>query len=325
MVCPERIQQYCDVKSEGTEEEKRRFSRRPDVDVVVVQNEYGAAGGASEEQKSGGAVPGHFSVHGAITFEDVCFSYQPTSDLVLQHVSFHIPSGFKVGVCGRTGSGKSSIAMCLFRIAELASGRILLDGRDTAKLELDVLRGSIEIIPQSPVLFKGSLRVYVDPFDEYTDAEVWAALQKAQMTDSVARLAAGGKSPCPAGVEPRHQHLYAEVADSGENLSIGERQMLVMSRALLRGAKILVLDESTASCDHETDAFIQQMIRERFRDCTIITIAHRLHTIIDCDMILCMSAGRVVEYNSPTVLLSKEGSLFRALALDAGMEVPKSE
>ena len=215
--------------------------------------------------------------------------------------------------------------MALFRIAELASGVIKLDGRDAAKLELPVLRGAIEIIPQSPVLFKGTIRSFVDPFDEYSDAEVWAALQKTRLTDSVARLAAGGGGgggDGGGGGGGVYQHLYAEVADSGENLSIGERQMLVMSRALLCGAKILVLDESTASVDHDTDAFIQQIIREKFKETTILTIAHRLHTIIDCDKILVMSAGRLVEYDSPAVLLKRPDSLFRALAVDAGLDVP---
>lgn len=345
MVAPERIKQYCEVESEGTEEQKELYSRRwryGDANIVVVVKSDPPGGGGSdsggiEEQKkmeeggenSAHPPPGPWPQRGAITFDNVSFSYQPTSDLVLSNLSFHIPGGCKVGVVGRTGSGKSSLAMALFRIAELASGRVLLDGLDTSALDLATVRGAMEIIPQNPVLFKGTLRSYVDPFDEFSDAQVWAALEKAQMADSVARMWAGGdthrdvNNPNAYAGDAQYKYLYAEVSDRGDNLSIGERQMLVMARALLRGAKILIMDESTASIDVHTEKKLQAIIKAAFGATTTITIAHRLETIMGSDKILVMSAGRVVDFDSPSVLLAKTDSLFRALAQDAGIPVPK--
>jgi ABC-type multidrug transport system fused ATPase/permease subunit len=221
--------------------------------------------------------------------------------------------------------------MSLFRIADLAAGRILIDGVDISTLPLQRLRGGLAIIPQNPVLFKGSLRSYIDPFDEYTDDAVWSAVVKAQMADSVKRLYAAPASSSSSSAQDKDKekdkegvfkYLSAQVSDSGDNLSVGERQMLVMARALLRGAKILVMDEASANIDRATEIKLQTILRKTFCNTTTLTIAHRVETILHCDRIMVMANGSVQEVDAPSVLLGREGSLFRALAMDAGVDVP---
>ncbi|NXE03591.1 MRP2 protein, partial [Lophotis ruficrista] len=209
----------------------------------------------------------------------------------------------QVGVVGRTGAGKSSLTNCLFRVLEAAGGTIIIDEVDIATIGLHDLRQNLTIIPQDPVLFTGTLRMNLDPFDQYTDEEVWKALELAHLKPYVQGL--------PEGL----LHL---VSEGGENLSVGQRQLVCLARALLRKAKILILDEATAAVDLETDHLIQTTIRSEFADCTVLTIAHRLHTIMDSNRVMVLQAGRIVEYDSPEELLKKQG-IFSAMAKDAGI------
>ncbi|KAK1792647.1 hypothetical protein P4O66_012581 [Electrophorus voltai] len=203
---------------------------------------------------------------GRVCFEDYKVRYRPELDLVLHGITCDIESSEKIGIVGRTGAGKSSLTNCLFRIIEAAEGRILIDGVDIAILGLHDLRSRLTIIPQDPVLFSGSLRMNLDPFEKFSDEEIWKVLELAHLKDYVGSLAAG---------------LQHEVSEGGENLSLGQRQLLCLARALLRKSKILILDEATAAVDLETDGLIQGTIRREFAHCTVLTIAHRLHTILD--------------------------------------------
>ncbi|CAN1227639.1 ABC transporter C family member 2 [Linum grandiflorum] len=240
---------------------------------------------------------------GSIKFEDVVLRYRPELPPVLHGLSFTISPSDKVGIVGRTGAGKSSMLNALFRIVELERGRILIDNCDVAKFGLLDLRKVLGIIPQSPVLFSGSVRFNLDPFNEHNDADLWEALERAHLKDAIRRNSLG---------------LDAEVSEAGENFSVGQRQLLSLARALLRRSKILVLDEATAAVDVRTDALIQKTIREEFRACTMLIIAHRLNTIIDSDRVLLLDSGRVLEYDSPEELLSRDDSAFSKMVQSTG-------
>ncbi|XP_063262505.1 ATP-binding cassette sub-family C member 2 [Prinia subflava] len=245
---------------------------------------------------------------GEIQFIDYKVRYRPELDLVLQGITCNIGSTEKVGVVGRTGAGKSSLTNCLFRILEAAGGKIIIDGVDIATIGLHDLRNNLTIIPQDPVLFTGTLRMNLDPFDQYPDEEVWKALELAHLKTYVQGL--------PEGL----LHL---VSEGGENLSVGQRQLVCLARALLRKAKILILDEATAAVDLETDNLIQTTIRSEFADCTVLTIAHRLHTIMDSNRVMVLHAGQIVEFDSPEELLMKQGT-FSAMAKDAGIAMAET-
>lgn len=240
---------------------------------------------------------------GSIKFEDVVLRYRPELPPVLHGVSFTVHSSDKVGIVGRTGAGKSSMLNALFRIVELERGKILIDGCDVAKFGLTDLRKVLGIIPQAPVLFSGSVRFNLDPFNEHNDADLWEALERAHLKEVIRRNPLG---------------LDAEVSEAGENFSVGQRQLLSLARALLRRSKILVLDEATAAVDVRTDALIQKTIREEFKSCTMLIIAHRLNTIIDCDRILLLEAGKVLEYDTPEKLLLNEESAFSKMVQSTG-------
>ncbi|KAK6781531.1 hypothetical protein RDI58_019327 [Solanum bulbocastanum] len=240
---------------------------------------------------------------GSIQFENVVLRYRPELPPVLHGISFTISPSDKVGVVGRTGAGKSSMFNALFRLVELERGRILIDGFDVSKFGLTDLRKVLGIIPQAPVLFSGTMRFNLDPFNEHNDADLWESLERAHLKDVIRRNSLG---------------LDAEVSEAGENFSVGQRQLLSLARALLRRSKILVLDEATAAVDVRTDALIQKTIREEFKSCTMLIIAHRLNTIIDCDRILLLDSGQVLEYDTPEVLLEKEGSVFSRMVQSTG-------
>ncbi|KAG1695185.1 hypothetical protein DVH05_020826 [Phytophthora capsici] len=240
---------------------------------------------------------------GTISFQDVVFSYKEGGVPVLKGLSFNIRNNEKIGIVGRTGAGKSSLTMALFRINELVSGRILIDGTDIATMPLRTLRSNLSIIPQSPVLFKGALRGYMDPFDEFSDAEIWSALEKVDMKAQVSAL---------------EGQLTYELSENGENFSVGERQMLCMGRALLTRSRIVVMDEATASIDHATEKKLQRMINEDFQDATVLTIAHRLGTVLDSDRIMVLSDGQVVEFDSPRELVKNTNGVFYELAKEGG-------
>lgn len=240
---------------------------------------------------------------GIIEFEDVVLRYRPGLPAVLRGLSFVIPATQKVGIAGRTGAGKSSMLNALFRIVELERGRILIDDCDISKFGLTDLRKVLSIIPQSPVLFSGTVRFNLDPFGEHNDADLWEALERAHLKDVIRRNAFG---------------LDAEVSEGGDNFSVGQRQLLSLARSLLRRSKILVLDEATAAVDVRTDALIQKTIREQFKYCTMLIIAHRLNTIIDSDRILVLDDGQVVEYDTPEKLLRMEEGAFSKMVQSTG-------
>nr|XP_020658695.1 canalicular multispecific organic anion transporter 1 isoform X1 [Pogona vitticeps] len=241
--------------------------------------------------------------NGEINFVDYQVRYRPELELVLDGISCDIKSTEKIGVVGRTGAGKSSLTNCLFRILEAAGGKIVIDGLDIATLGLHDLRQKLTIIPQDPVLFSGSLRMNLDPFEQHSDNDVWHALELAHLKSFVQSLPEGLSYP---------------VSEAGENLSVGQRQLLCLARALLRKSKILILDEATAAVDMETDHLIQQTIRSEFADCTVLTIAHRLHTIMDSHRVMVLQSGRIVEFDSPQTLLQQQ-SIFAGMAKDAGI------
>ena len=236
---------------------------------------------------------------GDVVIEDLTMRYRPELEPVLKHISLHITPGEKVGVVGRTGAGKSSLVLCLMRIVELETGRIVIDGVDISTIGLEDLRSKMAIIPQEPLLFSGSVRDNLDPFKQYTDEEIWSSLERARMRQTVAEN--------PAGLE-------AVVEEHGSNFSVGQRQLLCVARALLRKSKVILMDEATASIDVETDLTIQKTIRSEFKDSTVITIAHRIHTISDSDKVLVLDLGEVKEFDAPSVLLSDKNSLYSQLA-----------
>ncbi|XP_011377129.1 canalicular multispecific organic anion transporter 1 [Pteropus vampyrus] len=241
---------------------------------------------------------------GEIQFRNYEVRYRPELDLVLKGITCDIRSMEKIGVVGRTGAGKSSLTNSLFRILEAAGGQITIDGVDIASIGLHDLREKLTIIPQDPILFSGSLRMNLDPFNNYSDEEIWKALELAHLKSFVANLQLG---------------LSHEVTEAGDNLSIGQRQLLCLARALLRKSKILIMDEATAAVDLETDRLIQMTIQKEFSHCTTITIAHRLHTIMDSNKVMVLDHGKIVEYGSPEELLKNPGP-FYFMAKEAGIE-----
>lgn len=244
---------------------------------------------------------------GEVEFRRYTTRYRPELDPVLNDVSFTIKPKEKIGICGRTGAGKSSLLLALFRIIEAMEGTILIDGVDISKIGLRDLRSSISIVPQSPDLFEGTLRENVDPVGEYSDTEIWDALSQTYLKDHVENQTEG-------------LGLDTPVREGGLSLSSGQRQLLCFARALLRKSKILVLDEATSAVDMDTDRDIQRIITgPEFANVTMFTIAHRLNTIIDCDRVMVLDSGKVVELESPQELLKNEESHFYSLALEAGL------
>ncbi|XP_053601473.1 ATP-binding cassette sub-family C member 4-like [Plodia interpunctella] len=242
--------------------------------------------------------PAQWPSAGHIEFQRVFLRYAPDEDPVLKDLNIVFQSGWKVGIVGRTGAGKSSLISALFRFAYI-DGTISIDGMDTSLVGRQELRSKISIIPQEPVLFSATIRYNLDPFNIYSDDDLWRALEQVDM-----------KSSIPS--------LDFKVTEGGSNFSVGQRQLMCLARAVLRSNKILIMDEATANVDPQTDSFIQQTIRRQFSSCTVLTIAHRLNTIMDSDRVLVMSAGQAMEFDHPHILLSDPNSIFSSMVRETG-------
>lgn len=239
----------------------------------------------------------NWPTRGDIDVIDLKVRYRHNTPLVLKGITLSIRGGEKIGVVGRTGSGKSTLIQALFRIVEPSEGKIIIDGVDICTLGLHDLRSRFGIIPQEPVLFEGTIRSNIDPLQEYSDVEIWQALDRCQLKEAVTS---------------KPEKLDASVVDNGENWSVGQRQLLCLGRVMLKHSRILFMDEATASVDSQTDAVIQRIIREDFAECTIISIAHRIPTVMDCDRVLVIDAGLAKEFDRPATLIERP-SLFGAL------------
>ncbi|KAG0364270.1 ABC transporter type 1, transmembrane domain-containing protein [Gamsiella multidivaricata] len=323
------VRSYCDLQNQlvGVERINEYASKNPEAP-------------AQTDVK----LPENWPQAGHVEFRNYSTRYREGLDLVIKDVSFEVQPAEKVGICGRTGAGKSSLTLALFRIVEAANshwakashngadsdadpaktektkdlekveveedgGSIWIDGVDISTVGLIYLRQHLAIIPQEPTLFVGTLRENLDPFNELQDADLWEALERAHLKDHISSLAGG---------------LSFKVSQNGDNFSVGQRSLICLARALLRKTKILILDEATAAVDVETDELIQKTIRKEFKDRTILTIAHRIKTIMDSDKILVLEKGRVEEFEAPQTLLQRPNSLFYQLAQQAG-EIKHSE
>ncbi|ORZ28328.1 multi drug resistance-associated protein MRP [Lobosporangium transversale] len=330
------VRSYCDLQNQLVAVER--------VDEYANKN-------PEAPDETDAPLPENWPQHGRVEFRNYSARYREGLDLVIKNISFTVEPAEKVGICGRTGAGKSSLTLALFRIIEAANshwakashngvdkdldsskgkekqkekreqegeneikdlekveveedgGSIWIDGVDISTVGLTYLRQHLAIIPQDPTLFVGTIRENLDPFGELQDADLWEALERAHLKDHISSLAGG---------------LSFKVSQNGDNFSVGQRSLICLARALLRKSKILILDEATAAVDVETDELIQKTIRKEFKDRTILTIAHRIKTIMDSDKILVLEKGRVEEYESPRTLLQRPSSLFYKLAQQAG-------
>ncbi|KAG2036744.1 multidrug resistance-associated ABC transporter [Suillus americanus] len=261
--------------------------------------------------------PASWPDRGAIKCENLIVRYAPELPDVLHNLNFEVHPGEKVGILGRTGSGKSTLALSFFRFVEATEGSIIIDDQDISKMGLSDLRSKLTIIPQDPTILSGTLRSTLDVFNEYEDAEIFEALRRVHLipsdtADDVVEI---------EGVEINvnvFRSLESPVSEGGENFSTGEKQLLCMARAILKRSKVLVMDEATASVDYTTDELIGKTIREEFANSTILTIAHRLRTVIDYDRVMLLDQGKIVEFDHPAVLLSDPSSQFYRLCEATG-------
>ncbi|KAG0282294.1 Multidrug resistance-associated protein 1, partial [Linnemannia gamsii] len=319
------VRTYCDLENHFISVER--------IDEYLAKNSEPPA-----HLDSDSSLPENWPQAGHIEFRNYSTRYRQGLDLVVKDISFEVQPAEKVGIVGRTGAGKSSLTLALFRIIEAANshwaqsshngadldtmttkivedgdlekvaidedgGSIWIDGVDISTVGLSRLRKNLAIIPQDPTLFAGTIRENLDPFEELEDAELWEALERAHLKEHISSLAGG---------------LSFKVSQNGDNFSIGQRSLICLARALLRKTKVLILDEATAAVDVETDELIQKTIRKEFKDRTILTIAHRIKTVMDSDKILVLERGRVEEYETPGDLLQNKESLFFKLARQAG-------
>ncbi|CAM0912891.1 unnamed protein product [Alopecurus aequalis] len=271
IISVERLNQYMDIQSEAAE--------------VVEENRPSP----------------DWPQDGNVELRNLKIRYRKDAPLVLHGITCKFEGGDKIGIVGRTGSGKTTLIGALFRLVEPAEGKIIIDSVDISTIGLHDLRSRLGIIPQDPTLFQGTVRYNLDPFGKFTDQQIWEVLEKCQLTEAF---------------QEKEHGLDSHVMEDGSNWSMGQRQLFCLGRALLRRCRILVLDEATASIDNATDAVLQTTIRTEFKYCTVITVAHRIPTVMDCDMVLAMSDGRVVEFDKPTKLMETEVSLFRDLVKD---------
>ncbi|KAK1830843.1 ABC bile acid [Podospora conica] len=287
------------------------------------------------ESLGGEKPPAAWPTQGRLEVNDLVVGYAPHLPAVIKDVSFQINPAERVGVVGRTGAGKSSLTLALFRFIEPRSGSIYVDGLDISKINLADLRSRLAIIPQDPVLFSGTIRSNLDPFENYTDAELHDSLRRVHLvtdaeTDnrasngvsavpSTSNEASGTSTPTSSG--PKNVNVFLDlgspISEGGQNLSQGQRQLLCLARAIVSRPKIMVLDEATSAVDMATDTLIQRSIREEFGGSTLIVIAHRLSTIADFDRILVLSDGEVVEFGTPKELWEEDG-VFRSMCNESG-------
>jgi ATP-binding cassette subfamily C (CFTR/MRP) protein 1 len=258
------------------------------------------------ERRDGSPAPAAWPTSGAIEFENLSVRYRPNLPLALKAITCSIPSGSRVGIIGRTGSGKSTLILSLLRLIEPSDGRILIDGIDLSSIKLADLRSSIAVVPQEPVLFSGTLRESLDPFNQYTDSEISSALKRVEL--------AGLLNSLPNGLD-------SEVRESGFNFSNGQRQLICLARALLRKNKVVILDEATASIDVHTDQTIQRSIRREFSGSTLLVIAHRIGTVLDSDYILALQDGELLNFGAPNDLMRHSQNLLTRFLSEANHDL----
>ncbi|EMS57302.1 ABC transporter C family member 10 [Triticum urartu] len=268
IISVERVNQYMDIPSEAAEVIEEN---RPALDWPQV---------------------------GSVELKDLKIRYREDTPLVLHGITCKFQGRDKIGIVGRTGSGKTTLIGALFRLVEPAEGEIIIDSVNISKIGLHDLRSRLGIIPQDPTLFQGTVRYNLDPLGQFSDQQIWEVLDKCQLLEAV---------------REKEQGLDSLVAEDGSNWSMGQRQLFCLGRTLLKRCRILVLDEATASIDNATDAVLQKTIQSEFKHCTVITVAHHIPTVMGCDMVLAISDGKVVEYDKPMKLMETEGSLFREL------------
>jgi ABC-type multidrug transport system fused ATPase/permease subunit len=270
------------------------------------------------EHQGGSDAPAGWPTKGEIEASDLIVGYAPDSPPVLQGLSFSIKPNEHIGIVGRTGSGKSSLTLAFLRFLEARSGSIHIDGLDISKLRLRDIRSKIAIIAQEPVIFSGTLRSVLDPFNQHTDSELLAALAKVHLVPSPDDEENSELEETNEDGNSATLSLSSPISERGKNLSQGQRQLVCLAQALLSRPKILIMDEATSSIDMNTDALIQRTIRQEFRDSTLMVIAHRLSTVADFDRILVMGEGRIAEFDTPAALLRNEGGPFWTLVDNSG-------
>ena len=245
---------------------------------------------------------------GSVSAQNISYRYKPELPLVLKNISFDVKENQKIGIVGRTGSGKSTMTLGMLRILEIcqnedeSQGQLIMDKTDVSEIGLHHLRHSVAMIPQDPLLFSGTLKSNIDPFGKHSDEEIANSLKKAHIWDDIKEES--------SEEDPLRRKLYSKIDEEGSNYSLGQRQLICLARALIRNPKVLLMDEATASIDLKTDKLIQEMIHKEFRNATVITIAHRLNTIINYDKILVLDKGRIQEFDSPLKLVENEESFL---------------
>ncbi|NXG69236.1 MRP3 protein, partial [Baryphthengus martii] len=282
-----------------------RMTSDLETNIVAVERikEYSETETEAPWVIEGKSPPEDWPSKGELEFVNYSVRYRKGLDLVLKGLNLQVHGGEKIGIVGRTGAGKSSMTLCLFRILEAVKGEIKIDGVKISEIGLHDLRSKLTIIPQDPVLFSGTLRMNLDPFNKYSDEEIWKALELSHLKRFVSS---------------QPSMLDFECSEGGENLSVGQRQLVCLARALLRKTRVLILDEATAAIDLETDDLIQMTIRTQFEDCTVLTIAHRLNTIMDYTRVLVLDNGTIAEFDTPASLIASKG-IFYNMAKDAGL------
>ncbi|KAJ0106295.1 hypothetical protein Patl1_17586 [Pistacia atlantica] len=268
--------------------------------IVSVErlNQYIHIPSEAPEEIEENRPPPNWPATGKVEINDLQIRYRPNAPLVLRGITCTFEGGHKIGIVGRTGSGKTTLISALFRLVEPTGGNIIIDGLDITSIGLHDLRSNLGIIPQDPTLFSGSLRYNLDPLSQFTDQEIWEVLEKCHLREVI---------------QEKQEGLNSLVVQDGTNWSVGQRQLIGLGRVLLKRCQILALDEATASIDNATDSALQKTIRAEFVNCTVITVAHRIPTVMDCTMVLAISDGEIVEYDEPMKLLQREHSLFGQL------------